>query len=188
LPKSWVVAFLDSWITNSLKNNGGESLRPPPLFYYYRSSCRCCLYYCFLSVLNERMWMVIALARSISVMRSQRGSITATIQYPIVSHNRVIETIFARNGMALYSLKLRMYVPNLGWLSSHSYSCGDDLKYRAAEISKSGVVGSSGINIPTIPSANDSDPSMIYTVFTVANVCKKCEKTSFVCIVWCYVV
>lgn len=58
--------------------------------------------------------MVIALARSVSVMRSQRGSITATIQYPIVSHNRVIETIFARNGMALYSLKLRMYVPNLG--------------------------------------------------------------------------
>lgn len=46
--------------------------------------------------------------RSISSDLIHIYGIRNSIQYPIVSHNKEVEMIFARNGMALCSRKFRM--------------------------------------------------------------------------------
>lgn len=50
------------------------------------------------------------------------------IQLSIVSHNRVIDNILAFNGMALCSLKLRIYDPKYLCRISQLYNLGELLK------------------------------------------------------------
>ena len=76
----------------------------------------------------------------------------------MLPHINVMDNILARSGIAFFSLKLRMYGPKYFWPSSQSYSFGEDLKYRAAESSRKGVVGSRGRNIPTIPNISEMVP------------------------------
>lgn len=46
-------------------------------------------------------------------------------QYSRVPHTSVTDIIFTRSGIALFSLKLRIYVPSRGWFMSHAYSLGE---------------------------------------------------------------
>jgi hypothetical protein len=73
--------------------------------------------------------------------------------------------IFARKGIALCSLKLRIYVPKYLWLISQLYKRSEPLKYAAAERSKNGVVGSNGTKIPIMPKTRHTVPLIIKKTF-----------------------
>ena len=86
-------------------------------------------------------------------------------QYINVVQTRVTDVILTRNGIALFSLKLRMYVPKRGCDNNLSYKRGELRKYSAAANSRKGVVGSSGRNIPMIPNESDIVPNIVRSVF-----------------------
>ena len=87
------------------------------------------------------------------------------VQYVNVAHTRLTDVILTRNGIALFSLKLRMYVPSRGCDNKRSYKCGELRKYSAAASNRNGVVGSSGRKIPITPSESDNVPNIVSIVF-----------------------
>lgn len=87
------------------------------------------------------------------------------VQYVNVAHTRLTDVILTRNGIALFSLKLRMYVPSRGCDNKCSYKRGELRKYNAAASNRNGVVGSSGRNIPMIPNESDIVPNIVRSVF-----------------------
>lgn len=87
------------------------------------------------------------------------------VQYVNVAHTRLTDVILTRNGIALFSLKLRMYVPSRGCDNKRSYKRGELRKYSAAASNRNGVVGSSGRKIPMIPNESDIVPNIVRSVF-----------------------
>jgi len=111
------------------------------------------------------MCIEVAIAIIISKILSQ---ILDTIQitlYKIVAHINEIETIFARLGIDLFSLKSRMYLPITLQEISLLYSFCELRTYRAAARRRSGVVGNSGRKMPIIPNPNDRVPKTMYKYF-----------------------
>ena len=102
--------------------------------------------------------MVMPVASNRKSMRNHHSWAMPKVQYSRVPHTSVTDITFTRSGIALFSLKLRIYVPSLGWFMSHSYSRGELRKYNAAESNRNGVVGSMGTKIPMMPSASDRLP------------------------------
>ena len=90
-----------------------------------------------------------------------------TAQYNKVIQTRLTETILTRNGIALYSLKLRIYSPRYGCASNQSYNFLELRKKSVAESRRNGVVGSTGRNIPTTPKTSDNIPnkSSMYFIY-----------------------
>ena len=87
------------------------------------------------------------------------------VQYVNVPQTRAVDVILTRIGIALFSLKLRMYVPKWGCDSNFSYKRGELRKYSAAASNRNGVVGSKGRNIPITPSDRDIVPNMLSRIF-----------------------
>ena len=71
-------------------------------------------------VLYERMWMVMAVARARKRILKIRRSATKMAQFRRVIHTSVTEMTLILRGIALCTMKLVMYGPNLGWARSHS--------------------------------------------------------------------
>ena len=109
--------------------------------------------------------MVMPVASNRKSMRNHHSWAMPKVQYSRVPHTSVTDITFTRSGIALFSLKLRIYVPILGWIMSHSYSRGELRKYNAAANNKNGVVGNIGKIIPNIPNPNDTLPKIINNHF-----------------------
>ena len=109
--------------------------------------------------------MVTAVASRIKKALNAQCSATNIAQY-----NRVIQSIDTDStlifkGIALLTIKLDIYGPSFGWFISHSYNPLWLLRNKAAERRSKGVVGSTGRNIPSIPSPNDISPAIVRTIF-----------------------
>lgn len=63
-----------------------------------------------------------------------------------------------------------MYGPMCLCPKSHAWRCGDPFEYMAAASSNRGVVGSSGTNMPIMPSANAMLPNIIKRIFMGAKI------------------
>lgn len=105
-----------------------------------------------------------AVASRMKNILSARMSVTNMAQYSRVIHTMLTEMIFTLNGIALFTMKLVIYGPSLGWFISQSYSLFELRRKRAAASRSRGVVGRIGRNMPKIPSPNEISPSMASTI------------------------
>ena len=109
---------------------------------------------------------------AMNIARRAQCSATKIAQYRRVIHSVETEIILIRRGMLLCFMKLVMYGPSFGWVSSQSYSLLFPRRNSAAASRSSGVVGSTGRKAPKIPSPNDIRPNMVRMIFTVAKISK----------------
>ena len=72
----------------------------------------------YFNVLYDRIWTVIAAARTMKKRRNIQWSATKMAQYRSVSQRVDVATIFTLSGMDLWTRKLDMYGPSFGWFMS----------------------------------------------------------------------
>ena len=119
-----------------------------------------------LNVLYERICQVMPIAKTIKRVANHIFPAMKNEQYSKVSQTNETEITFTRRGIALFSMKFRMYGPNRLWFNSHLYSRGEPRNHKILDNKRNGVVGNKGRKIPITPKHREILPKTIYMTFT----------------------